>query len=611
MVAAVVLGLAAITASFGSGGASAKGGTAKPPPGNPAPLVPPTWPAVPPPVFSVNTADIHGFDVTGFVQSATVDPTMCPDISGSLDPDVRARTGGSLVVNGITVVVPCNSIVQMPANTLTWSDSIDLVTHNTLALDGTGSGVPPSPGTSYPSFEVHVVGNIVGTRHIAGLVFLSQQSANSGQGVITRIDYATGDIWVGSAAGAPDQVRLQINDPNGRFGRAQSPDDRFSVDDANPTIHSGTGYPMCVPRTADGAGDPLCPQRNRPSSTAQAACRNWTAAGVVLPAAGELSATPVGQRCRNFVMKDPAGVLSATDPDARQQAPMEVGDFVTYAGTLFTGAAVGDPDYISAHTIEVNVGIYTQPGTLPTYLAIGEFGVGSADPAATSVNGAAQEAQDRIFLEAETTDVKSPVDIYLVDVDPTTGAEINRWITPFEMTGENNGPVVPAGANNTAGLRIGGGITTQNAGAQVQRARLRATKAPVGVLGSPTRTLRVVSRTQCVQPKYILNSLSATAVVPPNAVADAPNVVLPAAARVSAIDATAAAGGVRVAAPCLESTPVANGLFGGVYTAPTFEYIFPENVSAGDPVVPFDLWHLGFLVNGEGPGSGPLVPTAW
>ena len=42
---------------------------------------------------------------------------------------------------------------------------------------------------------------------------------------------------------------MQINDPNGRFGRAQSPDARFSVDDANPTIHAGTGYPMCVPRT--------------------------------------------------------------------------------------------------------------------------------------------------------------------------------------------------------------------------------------------------------------------------------------------------------------------------------------------------------------------------
>lgn len=609
MVAALVLGFGAITASVGSGQATAKGGTSKPPAGNPAPLVPPTWPAVPAPVFSTNSANLHGFDVTGFVQQATADPTLCPALPA-------AQAGGRIVLNGMTITVPCNSIVQMPANTLSWVDSIDIATanHQSLALDGTGSGsAAPSANTPYPSFEAHVVGNIVGTQLIAGLVFLSQQSVNSGQGVVTRIDYATGDLYVGSATGAPDQVRLQINDPAGRFGRAQSPDDRFSVDDENPTIHSGTGYPMCVPRTdpAGTAPDALCPEKNRPSSTATTSCRNWTAAGVTVPAAGELPATPVGQRCKNYVMKAPTG-LAPADADARQQAPIEVGDFISYAGTLFRGGA-GQSDYVSVHTIEDNVGLYTQPGTLPTYLAIGEFGVGSADPSATAVNGAAQETQDRIFLEAETTDPKAPVDIYFVDVDPATGNEINRWVTPFEMTGENNGPLVGGGAN--AGLNIGGGITTMNTGAQVQRARLRATKAPTGVLGSPTRTLRVVSRTQCVQPRYILNSLAATSTAA-TPVTTAANVVLANAAPVPAIDATSTVatttGTVRVAnADCLKSTPVANGLFGGVYTAPVFEYIFPENVSTGDAVVPNDFWHLGFLVNGEGPGTGRLTPTPW
>ena len=99
-----------------------------------------------------------------------------------------------------------------------------------------------------------------------------------------------------------------------------------------------------------------------------------------------------------------------TDPDPRQQAPFEVGDHITYSGTLMHARS---GDYISAHTIEANVGIYTQPGTQPSYLAIGEFGVGSADPNATAVNGVAQETQDRIFLESETTDVETPVDIYM------------------------------------------------------------------------------------------------------------------------------------------------------------------------------------------------------
>jgi hypothetical protein len=34
-------------------------------------------------------------------------------------------------------------------------------------------------------------------------------------------------------------------------------------------------------------------------------------------------------------------------------------------------------------------------------------------------------------------------------------------------------------------------------------------------------------------------------------------------------------------------------------------------VIMGDPIVANDLWDLGFLVNGEGPGTGPLTPTPW
>jgi Fibronectin type III domain len=64
---------------------------------------------------------------------------------------------------------------------------------------------------------------------------------------------------------------------------------------------------------------------------------------------------------------------------------------------------------------------------------------------------------------------------------------------------------------------------------------------------------------------------------------------------------------------------VANGLEAGQYFAPTFEFIFPENVKPGDLLVPFDFWHLPFLRYGEGattasaigPSVGPLEPTPW
>jgi hypothetical protein len=62
---------------------------------------------------------------------------------------------------------------------------------------------------------------------------------------------------------------------------------------------------------------------------------------------------------------------------------------------------------------------------------------------------------------------------------------------------------------------------------------------------------------------------------------------------------------------CVAAAPVvANGLVAGQYAAPVFEYIFPENVKPGDPIVPNDFWHLPFIRNGEG-DVGPLAPSPW
>ena len=552
MAAAAVLGISV------SGTAAAKGGTAKPPVRGAVAPLPLQTPNLPDPIFSVSPTLIRGFDVTGFIYDMTVSDAACP---GSLNP------GGTVTVNGITITVPCNTIMQMPANTLSWSEFVN----------GDGTTLPPSltlaSGTAYPSFEISVVGNLVDKTPIAGLIFVSQQSLNGASGFISRIDYATGNIEVENGlTGLP--VVLQINDPNGRFGRAQSPDFRFSVDDGNPTIHAATGYPMCVPRTDPAtADDPLCPQVNRPK--AASGCRNFSQATVPPPVSGELTPPAVGQvYCSQYVMKsvnDPT--RTALDADPRQQAPFEVGDFITWSGTLMKDLA-GVP-FISAHTIEANIGIYTQPGTQPSYLAIGEFGVGTADPAVTAVNGAAVETQDRIFLEAETTDVKTPVDIYYVAVDPVTGAEHNRWVTPWEMTGECDPLVLPMPANC---FGTSGGITTQNTGPQPQRARIRAVKAPTLLLSQPTRNVRVAVRSLC-NPS---TGSDATGTPILNANLDT----------------------------CLAGAPVvANGLLAGQYAAPVFEYIFPENVRPGDLVVPYDFWHLPFLRSGD--GAGPLVPTPW
>ncbi|GAA2499321.1 hypothetical protein [Terrabacter carboxydivorans] len=589
---ALLVSMDGLAALAKGGGGLGGGGTAKPPPVRPAPGaagVTRSFPALVPPVFTGDPSHsaLHQFDVTGFIQDATVTDN-CPAGVDAL------HDGGNLLVNGLTVVVPCNSVIQMPASSSTWRGFVDPPADQPslpISLKQLGS----SPGT-FPSFEIHVVGNTVAGRYVAGLVTVSQQSLNQGQGVITSIDYATGQLHVGAGVGAPDQAIVEINDPEGRFGIKHSVDARFRVDDQNPTIHAATGYPMCIPRQApvrDAVtnalvtdNDPLCPQANRPTPVAHH-CRDFIDDGLGFSLPKGLNLVPPSGNpafCGHFVMppvSDTSGSGMPPDPDPRQQAPFEVGDYITFAGTLLRPAGTS-PSLVSAHTVEASVGIFTSHGTLPSYLAIGQFGVGSADPSTVSVNGAAQETVDRMFLTAETTDVTTPVDIYFPDIDPSTGAVSYRWITPFEMSGESNPEITPDGP----GAPIGGGITTQFTGPQSQRVRLRARKAPPGLLTSPTRDVLVVSRLLC-NPD--------TTGTP------------------SSVSANSTYHNIATSPDCLTGQVVANGLASGRYEAPNFDFIFPENVQVGDTVVPNDLWALGFLSNGEGGphGQGPLYPPPW
>ena len=66
----------------------------------------------------------------------------------------------------------------------------------------------------------------------------------------------------------------------------------------------------------------------------------------------------------------------------------------------------------------------------------------------------------------------------------------------------------------------------------------------------------------------------------------------------------------------------ANGIYAGQYHAPNFEFIFAENLTMGDAVVPANLQDLAFLYCGSGPlgtptagNHGPVVgqldPAPW
>ena len=528
----------------------------------------------------------QGFTVVGFLQDASVGYDDCPDLQGS-----PLRWGGSAMVNGLRITIPCNTILQMPASTFTWAELFDARSNTTNATAANTPLVPltlPRPGTTipagsfrYPSTEVTIVGNVVSGRHVAGLVFISQQSLNSGVGYITDFDYANSVIYISSAPGTGRVVRLQLNDTRGRFGNKNSPDRRFNVDDENATIRAATGYPMCVPRSDPATkADPLCPMRNRPLVAPK--CRDFAAAGVTLSSGVDLSPPVSGQiYCTSFVMGPPEEAARTTNlPLSTEQAPFVVGDYIVYSGTLLQGNG-SRPDTISVHTIDANVGIYTQPDTLPSYMMITGATVSAESPRV--FNGILQEAPDRLVLEAMTTDVNSVVDIYFVDLDPVLGGESLRWITPRTMTGG-------AGTLSRSGAIIDGGITTQFTGPVPGRVRIRAGKATPGIMFSPTRYLRIVARSLC-DPENI------NAKVLPHPLSQAPD--------------QATVGQPRATVPCVEQLIAANSFKTGQFLAPTTNFIFPEAIIPGDPTAANDFWDYGFLVNGEGPGTGPLKPTPW
>ena len=188
------------------------------------------------------------FDMTGFIQQAT------------LDRPNDIFSGGTITVNNVKIIVPYYTILQMPAFALTWQELFTKAPAPYTGLQ-TGLAMQDIPKPKY-TYEVQVVGNrLPDGSHIAGLLFISQQSLHSGQGWITSINYATGEITVDGI------TRVKPNDPIARFskgfGTGVSPDQRFTIDEDNPTVRASSSYPMCIPRVAPPAIDALCPQKNR------------------------------------------------------------------------------------------------------------------------------------------------------------------------------------------------------------------------------------------------------------------------------------------------------------------------------------------------------------
>jgi len=368
------------------------------------------------------------FDMLGFIQDATR-----ADVGTVPAPSARLQ-GGTITVNGIKMIVPNNTIVQLPANAMTWADLFSRTKSASVGYDPprpnhpvgrTGLALNDSRTFSFPSFEVRVVGNVNGTdpitgepRYIVGLIVpVSQQGLNIGSGIINHIDYTTGRFRVGGAIGNPNSGALvEINDPQGRFGRAKSPDPRFTCDSGNPTICTTTAYPVGIPRVAPPDIDPDIPLTNRPLNGAP---------GFPIDPFIDL-----GAPLRTFQMPPPG--TGATDQS--KWVPLMVGDWVDYTGNLMkidpAGPNTQDNMFISAHTVIANLGIYTSPGSLPSYIntAVLIGTAGSPVTAGTPPTVIPEEISRRITVEGFCTDSTRVVNFYAIDVNPISGAETLRLL---------------------------------------------------------------------------------------------------------------------------------------------------------------------------------------
>jgi hypothetical protein len=427
---------------------------------NPIPWPTPAAVPAPPAIVPVRANnEPTGFDITGFIQYAALDPT--PGLCNKDDnptptpanPPLPAQckiTGGWVELNNTVVRVPQNVVVFFPNVLITWEEVFEQNpnTHQTDPIFQTGLAMADTqrfPGT----YQVHVQGNIINGQYIAGIIYISQDPANFFQGFIEKIDYAKGILYVNGQ-------RFQLNDPpitftipnpdgtplldglgnptvltKGRYSTGQTPDPRFAVDQNNPTVHAQNGYPMCIPRWSpyldgsdgskgvavplllqDDQQDPQCPEKNRP--------RDPTSGTILM---------------NIYVMNAPGAAPSPDNPlpqDPYLEAPFEVGDFVMMIGTL----EVDDQGpYITVTDVDAtSVGPSTWPSTDPAYLTIDVVIQGTGGVPSPFFP---QEVGVRTRVEGMSTDPFRTVDVSAIDID------CNGNLTFREPAWAANFPVEP------------------------------------------------------------------------------------------------------------------------------------------------------------------------
>ncbi len=274
-------------------------------------------------------------------------------------------SGGVIVAGGQNIIIPKNLQIDLPANRLTLKQLFDQASASCKAAPS-GGETGLAKGDKCNLSGSGGIATIAGTRLDNGNVIagdvLIEKAAESIIGQITYINYTDGYFRVNGNNGADSGgIIVRLNDPDSRHTIQQglgcaaaspncSPDPRFTLDGDNYTNVFSTGYPLCIPSTvsrsfpntlalgvtttqaaANGSGDVLCPQTNRPA-------------------------------------------VNVPVPDSRRFAPIKIGDGIMVEGNYET---INGTRFLSAHSTAVSAALSTSPGQ-PDYLFLDEVEVDAA-----------------------------------------------------------------------------------------------------------------------------------------------------------------------------------------------------------------------------------------
>jgi hypothetical protein len=315
-------------------------------------------------------------------------------------------SGGTMTVGGQVIILPANLLINLPNDYQTLQQ---LYANAPAACKATGeSGLAKSDRCN--SRGTGAQATILSNRSDSGNIIAGQvdisKALESVTGTVTYISYSDGYFMVNGVSGDRSTgVMVRVNDPpvgNPALGRHTiqkglgcpagdtlncSPDVRFKVDPDNYTFCYVTGYPACIPTSADGTGDPNCPDSNRPPIT-------------------------------NITSNNPPAAPPEA-ADSRRFAPISLGDSIKADGSFET---VGGVTFLSAWSVRVLVDLTTRTVdprsgapdlTQPDYMIINEASWDAAAYPAGRVRGR---------LLSNSSNHSEDIDYFSVHYDPVNNA---------------------------------------------------------------------------------------------------------------------------------------------------------------------------------------------